>query len=93
MIGTGCPLPRIEAGAPLVPRFPASGFVTFLPVVRSSISAAIVIAASVTAALVAARKLSAYNAAKRTAAINKPAKGARIIATASATTASACAPA
>jgi hypothetical protein len=45
------------------------------------------------AAPTAARKPSVCNGAKRTAAINKPAKGVKIIATASATTASASVPA
>jgi hypothetical protein len=45
------------------------------------------------AAPTAARKLSVCNAARLTAAINKPPKGVRIIAIASATTASASAPA
>jgi len=52
-----------------------------------------VIATGVIAASVAARNPSAGNAARRTAAINKPPKGVRIIAIVSATTASVSAPA
>jgi hypothetical protein len=76
-----------------VPWSSDSGFVTGLLVARSFISAVAVTADNATAVLTAARKPSVCNAARPTAAINKPRKGVRIIATASATIASASAPA
>jgi len=76
-----------------VPWSSGSGFVTGLLAARSFISAVAVTGDSAIAVPTAARKLSICNAAKPTAATNKPAKGVRIIATASATTASAGAPA
>ena len=78
---------------PLVPRFSANEFVTFLPVGRCSISALTAIVASVIAASVVARNPAADSAVKPTDAINKVPKGASIIATASAPTASVSAPA
>jgi hypothetical protein len=69
--------------------FFASACVIFRPAAQCFISAAVVIAVSVIAVPGAGKKLAACSSAKPTAAINKAAKGVRIIATTNASTANA----
>jgi hypothetical protein len=79
---------------PILP--PSSSVCAFAigPLAEQSFTFAVAVTGdNVIAALTAGRKHFACNAAKPTAAINNPPKGGRIIATASATTASASAPA
>jgi hypothetical protein len=89
MIGTGCPvLPSGTGAHPLFHGFSPARVSLSPPAARSSISAAIVIVASVMAAFIAGRNPAAGSAVKPTAAINKVPKGASTIATASEPTAS-----
>ena len=94
MIGAGCPVLPLRTGAGCLfhPSF-VNVCVAFLPAGRCFISVLIVIGVSSTAAHDVVKNPAGCNAGKPTAAINEPPGGVRIIATASASTASVSAPA